>query len=46
LLNRFGDTPIANIKTADVEDFITDLRNVSERSNAATAERLKSGHGR
>jgi integrase len=33
LLNRFGDTPIANIKTADVEDFITDLRNTTSRRN-------------
>jgi integrase len=33
LLNRFGDSPIANIKTADVEDFITDLRNTTSKRN-------------
>jgi integrase len=31
LLNRFGESFIANIKTADVEDFITDLRNTTSR---------------
>ena len=33
LLNRFGGSPIATIKTADVEDFITELRNTTSKRN-------------
>ena len=38
LLERFGDRPITDIRTADIEDFIADLRNTKSRRNRSSRQ--------